>query len=63
MNNNLILYVLWDLDYTGVTILLSLTVFHNLVAETLPQVSDALPVLGTQNSNNFFASTHEYVFG
>ncbi|XP_075214857.1 neuronal acetylcholine receptor subunit alpha-7-like [Lycorma delicatula] len=31
----------------GVTILLSLTVFHNLVAETLPQVSDAMPVLGT----------------
>ncbi|XP_064092131.1 neuronal acetylcholine receptor subunit alpha-7-like isoform X3 [Macrobrachium nipponense] len=31
----------------GVTILLSLTVFHNLVTETLPQVSDAMPVLGT----------------
>lgn len=33
---------------TGVTILLSLTVFLNLVAETLPQVSDAIPLLGTQ---------------
>ncbi|CAG9796322.1 unnamed protein product [Diatraea saccharalis] len=31
---------------TGVTILLSLTVFLNLVAETLPQVSDAIPLLG-----------------
>lgn len=30
----------------GVTILLSLTVFLNLVAETLPQVSDAIPLLG-----------------
>lgn len=28
------------------TILLSLTVFLNLVAETLPQVSDAIPLLG-----------------
>lgn len=30
------------------TILLSLTVFLNLVAETLPQVSDAIPLLGRQ---------------
>jgi len=30
----------------GVTILLSLTVFHNIVTETLPQVSDAMPLLG-----------------
>lgn len=35
---------------TGVTILLSLTVFLNLVAETLPQVSDAIPLLGTKRS-------------
>lgn len=35
---------------TGVTILLSLTVFLNLVAETLPQVSDAIPLLGTNRS-------------
>lgn len=34
----------------GVTILLSLTVFLNLVAETLPQVSDAIPLLGTNRS-------------
>jgi hypothetical protein len=33
--------------FLGVTILLSLTVFHNLVAEKLPQVSDAMPILGT----------------
>jgi len=32
---------------SGVTILLSLTVFLNLVAETLPQVSDAIPLLGS----------------
>lgn len=32
--------------FIGVTILLSLTVFLNLVAETLPQVSDAIPLLG-----------------
>lgn len=35
-----------SLSLPGVTILLSLTVFHNLVTETLPQVSDAMPVLG-----------------
>lgn len=33
---------------SGVTILLSLTVFLNLVAETLPQVSDAIPLLGRE---------------
>lgn len=32
------------------TILLSLTVFLNLVAETLPQVSDAIPLLGSRRS-------------
>ena len=35
---------------SGVTILLSLTVFHNIVTETLPQVSDAMPLLGTYES-------------
>jgi len=30
----------------GVTILLSLTVFHNIVTDTLPSVSDAIPLLG-----------------
>ncbi|CAD6204767.1 GSCOCG00002967001-RA-CDS, partial [Cotesia congregata] len=37
----------WATIVSGVTILLSLTVFLNLVAETLPQVSDAIPLLGT----------------
>lgn len=32
---------------TGVTILLSLTVFLNMVAETMPATSDAVPLLGT----------------
>lgn len=32
--------------YTGVTILLSLTVFLNMVAETMPATSDAVPLLG-----------------
>lgn len=36
-----------SLFYLGVTILLSLTVFHNIVTDTLPQVSDAMPILGT----------------
>lgn len=31
---------------TGVTILLSLTVFLNMVAETMPATSDAVPLLG-----------------
>lgn len=41
---------LQNFSYTflGVTILLSLTVFLNLVAETLPQVSDAIPLLGSR---------------
>ena len=42
--------------FSGVTILLSLTVFHNIVTETLPQVSDAMPLLGTCKENiNFEA--------
>ena len=35
------------LYFTGVTILLSLTVLQNFVQDTLPQVSDAMPLLGT----------------
>ena len=31
---------------SGVTILLSLTVFHNIVTEKLPRVSTAMPLLG-----------------
>lgn len=33
--------------FAGVTILLSLTVFLNMVAETMPATSDAVPLLGT----------------
>ena len=40
---------------SGVTILLSLTVFHNIVTETLPQVSDAMPLLGTYQSASMSA--------
>lgn len=40
--------VFFDCIFVGVTILLSLTVFLNLVAETLPQVSDAIPLLGSR---------------
>ena len=36
--------------FSGVTILLALTVFHNILTETLPQVSDAMPLLGTEYS-------------
>lgn len=32
--------------FAGVTILLSLTVFLNMVAETMPATSDAVPLLG-----------------
>lgn len=32
--------------FTGVTILLSLTVFLNLVAESMPTTSDAVPLIG-----------------
>lgn len=32
--------------FLGVTILLSLTVFLNMVAETMPATSDAVPLLG-----------------
>lgn len=32
--------------WPGVTILLSLTVFLNMVAETMPATSDAVPLLG-----------------
>ena len=37
--------------FTGVTILLSLTVLQNFVQDTLPQVSDAMPLLGTFGLN------------
>ena len=37
----------WICCFPGVTILLSLTVLQNFVQDTLPQVSDAMPLLGT----------------
>nr|QEM43365.1 nicotinic acetylcholine receptor alpha 7 subunit [Bradysia odoriphaga] len=38
----------------GVTILLSLTVFLNMVAETMPATSDAVPLLGTYFNSIMF---------
>ena len=35
---------------SGITVLLTLTVFQNIVTETLPQVSNTIPVLGTHNA-------------
>lgn len=37
--------MIWQMP-TGVTILLSLTVFLNLVAEKMPSTSDAVPLIG-----------------
>lgn len=34
------------IGFSGVTILLSLTVFLNLVAESMPTTSDAVPLIG-----------------
>ena len=42
-------YHLQSLSLTGVTILLSLTVFLNTVSETMPVTSDN-PLLGKENS-------------
>lgn len=36
----------WNKTFAGVTILLSLTVFLNLVAESMPTTSDAVPLIG-----------------
>lgn len=38
--------------FAGVTILLSLTVFLNLVAEKMPTTSDAVPLIGTELWDN-----------
>lgn len=38
----------------GVTILLSLTVFLNMVAETMPATSDAVPLLGNARPTERF---------
>ena len=42
---------------TGVTILLSLTVFLNMVAETMPATSDAVPLLGNELQKSKFTNT------
>ena len=38
-------FFIW-LAFSGVTVLLALTVFNTMVTEILPKVSDALPILG-----------------
>lgn len=38
--------ILHQYTFAGVTILLSLTVFLNLVAESMPTTSDAVPLIG-----------------
>lgn len=40
----------------GVTILLSLTVFLNMVAETMPATSDAVPLLGNARPTEHFCN-------
>lgn len=40
-------------SFAGVTILLSLTVFLNMVAETMPATSDAVPLLGELDQIDF----------
>lgn len=40
-------------QFTGVTILLSLTVFLNLVAESMPTTSDAVPLIGIVECKSF----------
>lgn len=47
---------------TGVTILLSLTVFLNMVAETMPATSDAVPLLGKHNKHFFVPTTHSCTY-
>lgn len=42
----------WGGTFTGVTILLSLTVFLNLVAESMPTTSDAVPLIGIVAQDN-----------
>lgn len=44
--NCCIIIIIHPIVHLGVTILLSLTVFLNMVAETMPATSDAVPLLG-----------------
>ena len=46
----------------GVTILLSLTVFLNMVAETMPATSDAVPLLGNARPIDHFCIQYTYSF-
>lgn len=46
--------------YLGVTILLSLTVFLNMVAETMPATSDAVPLLGKMILFTNLSGVHAY---
>jgi len=43
------MYIAASMSLLGVTILLSLTVFLLLVAETMPPTSDAVPLIGVFN--------------
>ena len=40
-----------DVDVSDVTVLLSLTVFLNTVSETMPNTSDAVPLISKKLSN------------
>jgi len=40
------------LIFADVTVLLSLTVFMNLVSEIMPTTSDAVPLIGRRKHNN-----------
>ena len=45
-----VLFFFWKCQlncFSDITVLLSLTVFHKIVKDTLPQVSDSVPVIGT----------------
>lgn len=50
------------LPVSGVTILLSLTVFHNIVTEKLPRVSTAMPLLGANQMKIYCSSKLEISF-
>lgn len=44
----------------GITILLSMTVFLNLVAEKMPPTSEAVPLIGTRNIAQRVIKTARY---
>ena len=43
--------MVYDVDVSDVTVLLSLTVFLNTVSETMPNTSDAVPLISKHHSN------------